>query len=176
MNEYLTIAEYAKIRGISTTAVYKRLKTSLQPFTTVVNGKICLLSTVLEFEKKESCQPVINPLTTVDNPVAGSIEATIETLREQLKEKDKQIERLQEETAELRRAGADKDKFIQEQATRLSVLLEQSQELQRNNQILLGYTASKTQDEETPEPIEPEKPTETDKGLIKKFFNIFKKH
>ena len=38
----------------------------------------------------------------------------------------------------MRQAAAEKDKFIQEQSKQLSLLLEQSQELQRNNQILLG--------------------------------------
>lgn len=166
--DYLTIAEYAQIKGISTAAVYKRLKTSLQPFSTVVNGKMCLLSTVLEDSAESGCQPVVNQLSTVDNPAVGAVEAALAALQKQLQEKDKQIEKLQEEAAEMRRTAAEKDKFIQEQSTRLSVLLEQSQELQRNNQILLGYSASKA----PPEPSEPPTP---ENGFFKKIFRIFKK-
>lgn len=171
MAEYLTVAEYAKIKGISTAAVYKKLNGSLQPFTTVVNGKKCLLSTVLLMEEKESCQPLI----TVDNPSTGAAEAAIKALQEQLAEKDKQIERLQEEAAELRRAGADKDKFIQEQSSKLTLLLEQSQELQRNNQILLGYshTAAKENKEGLVEAEEeqPEQEQKKKTGFWKKIFN-----
>lgn len=170
--DFLTIAEYAKIKGISTAAVYKRLKTSLQPFITIVNGKKCLLSTVLEDSAERGCQPsckpVVNQLSTVDNPAAGAVEAALAALQKQLQEKDKQIEKLQEEAAEMRRTAAEKDKFIQEQSTRLSVLLEQSQELQRNNQILLGYSASKA-------PPEPSEPPTTENGFFKKIFRIFKK-
>ena len=38
-NEYLTIKEYAEIRGVSASAVYKRLSTSLQPYVETVEGK-----------------------------------------------------------------------------------------------------------------------------------------
>ena len=173
--DYLTIAEYAQIKGISTAAVYKRLKTSLQPFSTVVNGKMCLLSTVLEDSAESGCQPGCQPnykpLSTVDNPAAGAVEAALAALQKQLQEKDKQIEKLQEEAAEMRRAAVEKDKFIQEQSTRLSVLLEQSQELQRNNQILLGLTQAKPT-EEQPETAEPDKAGQEKKGFWKRFFKI----
>lgn len=161
MADYLTIAEYAKIKGISTTAVYKKLNGSLKPFTTVVNGKKCLLSTVLSIDDSESCKP----FTTVDNPATGALETAINALRQQLEEKDRQIERLQEESAELRRAGAEKDKFIQEQSAKITLLLEQSQELQRNNQILLGVSQAKdkieivagAESEQDPKPEEKKK-------------------
>ena len=171
MKEYLTIAEYAKIKGISTTAVYKRLKTSLQPFTTVVNGKKCLLSTVLELDEAGGLEPFETKVETVVNPVAGAVDSAIQALQDQLKEKDRQIERLQEESAELRRAGAEKDKFIQEQSAKLSLLLEQSQELQRNNQILLGYSQAKPKEEE-PQAIEPPKEEEVKKGFWRKIFKF----
>ena len=62
----------------------------------------------------------------------------IQSLEKQLAEKDLQIRRLQEEAEDLRRSNAEKDVFIQEQAGKMMVLLEQAQELNRNNQILLG--------------------------------------
>ena len=168
MSKYLTVSEYAKLKGISTTAVYKKLNGSLKPFQTVVNGKKCLLSTVLELDEKEISNQVSNQFETVSNPATTATEKAIQALIEQLQEKDKQIERLQAEMEELRTTGAEKDRFIQEQATKLSLLLEQSQELQRNNQILLGYSQAKPKEEE-PEAIEPKR-EEPKKSIWKRIF------
>lgn len=156
----ISISEYAQARGCSVAAVYKRLDGTLKPFVKVINNKKYLTSDVLDLE---GIQPVEKGLKeglkgfnpglkaqehpgnqeadareqTPPAPAVGVLEA-LEALERQLAEKDKQISRLQEEAAEMRQAAAAKDKFIQEQASRLAVLLEQSQELQRNNQILLG--------------------------------------
>ncbi len=156
----ISISEYAQARGCSVAAVYKRLDGTLKPFVKVINNKKYLTSDVLDLE---GIQPVEKGLKeglkgfnpglkaqehpgnqeadareqTPPVPVVGVLEA-LEALERQLAEKDRQISRLQEEAAEMRQAAAAKDKFIQEQASRLAVLLEQSQELQRNNQILLG--------------------------------------
>ena len=155
----ISISEYAQVRGCSVAAVYKRLDGTLKPFVKVINNKKFLTSDVLELE---GIQPVEKGLKeglkefnpglkaqehpdqeadareqTPPAPAVGVLEA-LEALERQLVEKDRQISRLQEEAAEMRQAAAAKDKFIQEQASRLAVLLEQSQELQRNNQILLG--------------------------------------
>ena len=156
----ISISEYAQARGCSVTAVYKRLDGTLKPFVKVINNKKYLTSDVLDLE---GIQPVEKGLKeglkgfnpglkaqehpgnqeadareqTPPAPAVGVLEA-LEALERQLAEKDRQISRLQEEAAEMRQAAAAKDKFIQEQASRLAVLLEQSQELQRNNQILLG--------------------------------------
>lgn len=152
----ISISEYAQARGCSVAAVYKRLDGTLKPFVKVINNKKYLTSDVLDLE---GIQPVEKGLKgfnpglkaqehpgnqeadareqTPPAPAVGVLEA-LEALERQLAEKDRQISRLQEEAAEMRQAAAAKDKFIQEQASRLAVLLEQSQELQRNNQILLG--------------------------------------
>lgn len=156
----ISISEYAQVRGCSVAAVYKRLDGTLKPFVKVINNKKYLTSDVLDLE---GIQPVEKGLKeglkefnpglkaqehpgnqeadareqTPPAPAVGVLEA-LEALERQLAEKDRQISRLQEEAAEMRQAAAAKDKFIQEQASRLAVLLEQSQELQRNNQILLG--------------------------------------
>ena len=74
MSKYLTVSEYAKLKGISTTAVYKKLNGSLKPFQTVVNGKKCLLSTVLELDEKEVSNQVSNLFETVSNPAATATE------------------------------------------------------------------------------------------------------
>lgn len=149
---FISISEYAKLRGVSVAAVYKRLDGTLKPYTKTINGKKCISKRAFELDGIqqviEGFQPGLNTVETRQAQDKAEEEATapadaallkaLEALQNQLSEKDKQIERLQEETADLRRSAAEKDKFIQEQSNRLSLLLEQSQELQRNNQILLG--------------------------------------
>ncbi|MBR4927438.1 MAG: hypothetical protein IKY98_03830 [Alphaproteobacteria bacterium] len=156
----ISISEYAQVRGCSVAAVYKRLDGTLKPFVKVINNKKYLTSDVLELEGIQPVETGLKPglkgfnpglkaqehpgnqeadarEQTPPAPAVGVLEA-LEALERQLAEKDRQISRLQEEAAEMRQAAAAKDKFIQEQASRLALLLEQSQELQRNNQILLG--------------------------------------
>jgi hypothetical protein len=156
---FITIAEYASRRGVSVAAVYKRLDGTLKKYYKEIDGQKYLSVDVLA---AEGITPGITPVekgfipgyNTQETPDAGKpgesqeapasqeqtppvVLGVLEALEKQLAEKDKQIERLQEEAAELRQEAKEKDKFIREQSSRLSLLLEQSQELQLNNQILL---------------------------------------
>ena len=168
--EYLSIADYAKARGVSVAAVYKRLDGTLKKYVKEIDGQKFLAVEVLA---AEGIKPVEYPLNTgLNSPENGehpgeestgkpasqdtttpAILAALEALERQLSEKDKQISRLQEEAAGLRQEAQAKDKFIQEQASRLTLLLEQSQELQRNNQVLIGLAQGRTpaRPEEVPE-------------------------
>lgn len=168
---YISIADYAKLRGVSVAAVYKRLDGTLKQYYKEIDGKKFLSVEVLAAEGikpvENGIKPGLNTQEAQDTPGAeeakaapGSQDTTpaaflvaLEALERQLSEKDRQISRLQEEAAELRQEAAAKDKFIQEQASRLTLLLEQSQELQRNNQVLLGIAqgAKPAQPEEVPE-------------------------
>lgn len=151
--EYITISDYAKLKGVSTTAIYKRLSTSLKPFLIMVEGKKCLKIEVLE----EDCPNGSQPLETYSYKRVSNVgnhgksqekddfSQILVILQAQLEEKDRQIERLQEEIKELHTLAAEKeksifekDRHIQEQAVKLSELLEQSQELNKNNQILIA--------------------------------------
>lgn len=140
-NEYITIAEYATRRGVSVSAVYKRLGGTLAKYVRIIDGKRYLS---VEALVEEGIKP---PMKKVEEGVEEGVErdeappavlVALEALKQQLHEKDKQIAKLQEEAGELRKSNAQKDVFIQEQAGKLALLLEQSQTLQRNNQILLG--------------------------------------
>lgn len=151
--KYITISDYAKLKGVSTTAVYKRLSTSLKPFLIMVEGKKCLKIEVLEEDRSNGSQ-LLEPysykrVSNVGNNEKGqendNFSQILTVLQTQLEEKDRQIERLQEEIKELHISAAEKeksifekDKHIQEQAAKLSELLEQSQELNKNNQILIA--------------------------------------
>lgn len=171
---FITIAEYAKRRDVSVAAVYKRLDGTLKEYVKEIDGKKFLSVDVLAAEGIKPVEkgfiPGYNTQETTDagNPgenqeAPASQEQTppvflgvLEALERQLAEKDKQIERLQEQAAELRQEAQEKDKFIREQSSRLSLLLEQSQELQRNNQILLRLAqGGKEETEEAQEaPVE----------------------
>lgn len=153
MNEdFISISDYAKLRHVSPAAVYKRLDGTLKPYVKIIGNKKYISRKALEIDGykpvengyQQGLKEVETEAAQDKEPAEAAAQAdtallkALEALQNQLSEKDKQIERLQNEAVELRQAAAEKDKFIQEQSNRLSLLLEQSQELQRNNQILLG--------------------------------------
>lgn len=171
MNEdFISISDYAKLRNVSPAAVYKRLDGTLKPYVKIIGNKKYISRKALEIDGykpvengyQQGLKEVETEAAQDKEPAEAAAQAdtallkALEALQNQLSEKDKQIERLQNEAVELRQAAAEKDKFIQEQSNRLSLLLEQSQELQRNNQILLGAAqgvkARSQEKEETQEP------------------------
>ena len=126
--QYITVAEYAEIKGISKQAVYKQLNNKLNNYVETVEGKKCLKISVLE----ESIQPYS---TEVEQPIQPVWEA-------QLKEKDKTIDSL------LRQIEA-----LQKQNDRLTDLLQNSQMLLAvEKQQLISAQEAKTED--TAEPIQ----------------------
>ena len=155
MSEYISVKDYAMLKGISKSAVYKKLSTTLQPYVEVVEGKKMLkIQCLTESELKRystNSGKVFNPNSTI--------------LEEQLRAKDKQIESLQEQIKELNIAMATKDEHIMKQSTKLTQLIEQSNKLQENNQILIGMVNdTKAIESSTPPPS-----TER-KGFFKRFF------
>lgn len=99
--EYITVAEYAKIKGVSSQAVYKQLNKRLKPFFIMVENQKCLLSTVLdEDETKNSTavqQPFNNHSTEVLNQsLIEMLQKNNEVLQRQLEIKDEQIKQLNE--------------------------------------------------------------------------------
>ena len=49
--ELITVAEYAKARGVTTAAVYKRLDKGLKPWVKVINGKKYMVGFTPEYIK-----------------------------------------------------------------------------------------------------------------------------
>ena len=129
--EYLTIKEYADIRGVSTTSVYKRLDTTLKDYFIIVEGKKMLKSKVLADEGLEGLD------TNVENDFNKPF-TTASLAEKQLEIKDKQIEELTEQIKALQEDNRKKDSFIQEQSKKITELLEQSHILLQNNQLLLA--------------------------------------
>ena len=137
--EFLTIKEYAEIKGVSLSAVYKRLSTSLQPYVEEVEGKKMLKYQVI---LDEGLKGVEEFYSTVESSSSDTnYDKIIQLFTTQLKEKDKQIERLQEELQRAAASADQKDKYIQEQGRRLTELLEQANKLQENNQVLIGLAS-----------------------------------
>ena len=159
----ITIAEYARIRGCSTAAVYKRLDTTLKPYTKVVDKKTYLsrqvlidegLTTVDSPEEKEPLKKepveitIDNGLKPGQEPESPALLETIKILEKQLEAKDKEIERLHQESEELKRQLNDAVRHNQEHTDKLTELLAQSQELNRNNQLLIAQARQPLQLEE----------------------------
>ena len=111
--EFISISEYAEIKGISKQAVYKQLNTKLKKYSIEVDGKKYLSIVALEeneFNSVEQNESTFNQQFNSDFQLI---------LEEQLAKKDEQIESLMRQIENL-----------QEQNKTLSDLL-------RNSQVLL---------------------------------------
>lgn len=136
--EYITVAEYAEARGVSTAAVYKRLENTLAPWYRVVDGKKLLLSSVLKEERSnrynngliKSFEIQPNHTTTVES---GEDSELIKELRAQ-------ISRQQAEADALRAAIQEKDKTISDFAARFAELAARNAELANQAQQLHAAT------------------------------------
>ena len=90
--ELYTVAEFAKIAGVSKQAVYSRLDKGLKQFVQKVDGQKMLKKEALQlYDKQKVEQSNSSNLSTLD-----LLSKTIESLQRQLEEKDKRIERLTE--------------------------------------------------------------------------------
>lgn len=99
MSEYISIKEFAERAGVSTQAIYQRLAKDLQPYLQVEKGKKRLNIEALRlFNDKELKQVDCKENTNLQSEF---LIKTLEVLREQLAEKDKQLEAAAAEKAEL---------------------------------------------------------------------------
>lgn len=143
INHYLTINEFAKLANVSRQAVYKRVDKDLTTYCKVIDNKKMLSKEALQLFVSTDCKGSVNEFTkncqSVEQPINNGLQSTLDTLNstiellkdhlenqyEQLKSKDKQISDLQE------------------QIKTLSQLLQQSNELNKNNQVLLAQINQK---------------------------------
>lgn len=166
----LSVSEFAETTGTSKQAVYQKMKTSLKEFVIEENGMKYIDEKALDLP---SFKGVVQPCSTLNKGVETE-------LKRELSEKTDLIKFLQSQIEELQKANREKDEHIREQSKKLAVLLEQSQELQRNNQLLLGMASQTGEPEEpaetiiqtvenVPEPKRTEEPEKGLKGLFKRF-------
>lgn len=127
MNEYIPIKEFAIRAGVSTQAIYQRLTKDLQSYFKVIDNKKCLNTSALKlFILKPIDKQTQDTLQEVDNSLVSTLQGALKVLTAQLEVKDKQLEV--------------KDVQISE----LNERLKEAQELNRNNQILLGSEQTRT--------------------------------
>lgn len=123
--EFLSVAEFSALEGISKQRVYQRLNKDLKPFVQVVENKTIISIKALSEKGLKALEQDFNK---VEQPLEQDSNNPLQPFFEkQIEEKDKQIEKLFEMIAE-------KDKQIEN----LQELLSQSQKLQAiEKQILI---------------------------------------
>ena len=122
--QYLSVSEYAEIKGISKQAVYKQLNNKLKNFVVEVENQKYIDRAALTEEQKQKVEQLFNPkVEQIEQPFNPKFQPLLE---KQIEEKDKQIERLFQQIEE-------KDKQIET----LQNLLNQSQQLQAIDRKLL---------------------------------------
>lgn len=172
--QYITVKEFAERAGVSIQSVYKRLNqpdNNLVNYCKLIDNKKMLNIQALqdiyniEVEKPvNQIQPeVVQPINQIDKPIKpdNSTEKLIELLEKQLEDKDRQIQRLQEEHE------ADRKK-IDELDKRLFTLLDQEQKLR----AMALVDQQETSKEADPEPDQ--QPEQAHKSIwerLKEFFN-----
>lgn len=147
--EYITVSEYAEIKGISQQAVYKQLKNKLKPFLIIVESKKCLKIEVLNEVEKQNLNQVKQPK---EQPFNNQFQPV---LMAELEEKNKTIESL------LRQVES-----LTEQNSKLTELLHNSQYLLAAEQ---KHKLSIEQETTATAPAETEQPTEKKKGFLSLF-------
>ena len=158
--DYLTIKEYAQIREVSVSSVYKRLNTTLQQYLREVENRKVLDIKVLEDEG-------LTPSNEkVEETSSTPLQPNLSIIEKELDIKNKQIEKLTDQIEKLQEDNRKKDEFIQEQSRKLTELLEQSNILVQNNQILLAQQNDQEQKDIIPEAEEIEESAVSDEAEI----------
>lgn len=147
--EYITIAEYANIKGVSKQAVYKQLNNKFKEFLKVVDGKKCLDISILTEIEQQKVNQVEQPLKQVEQPLNNPFQPLLE---KQIEEKDKTIQSLLRQIENL-----------QEQNSRLTELL-------HNSQYLLAAEQRKALEAEKQPPQDIEEQPQETKTEKKGFF------
>lgn len=147
-NEYLSVSQYAELKGISKQAVYKQLNNKLKPFLIVVDGKKYIDKAVLT----EGDNPQLNnQQPPVEQPVEQHATNQIQLLLEQqLAEKDttiqsllRQIENLQEQNSKLTDLLHNSQVLL---AVEKKVYLEQENETTKEKKGIFGIFRKKAKE------------------------------
>ena len=113
--DYITVSQYAEIKGISKQAVYKQLNNHLKNSLIMIDNRKCLKIGVLTEVERQGLNQVEQPLNQVEQPLNNPFQPLFE---KELEEKNKTIESLLRQIENL-----------QEQNGRLTELLSNSQYL-----------------------------------------------
>lgn len=98
VKEWLTISEAAAETGITPQAIYKRLKTTLNPYYKEQDGRKLLHRDAIDIIKSGTAEPQAQKVEAVFNmEMLHLLRQDIETIKEQLTQKDRQINLLMDE-------------------------------------------------------------------------------
>lgn len=146
-NYYITIKELAEYRGVSVQSIYKLLSTSLNQYSTLVeNKKMIDISVFKEYYKVDLPDDILNQINLKFSKVENEIKPDTTNLNHDFNDTEivsllkDQLQDCREQIAFLKDQIAEKDKQI----NTLHSLLNASEELQRNNQILLLHSNQKS--------------------------------
>lgn len=181
-NDYISVKEYAQLKGVSPQSVYKQLSTKLATYVVMVENRKMLKKEVLETLNLKGVEKELNQ---VDNQVDNSVDNQVEKLSTSFNSEEliRINQRNEKIIDELRAQIEEKDKQIKEQSQhiielsdRVATLFENSQKIEFSYQLLLN---EKNQDNDIEneeisaraideaEEIKPEK-----KGFFRRLFNI----
>ncbi|MBR5951395.1 MAG: hypothetical protein IKZ87_08190 [Actinomycetaceae bacterium] len=121
---FYSVKEFAELTGLSTQAVYKRLATSLQPFSKKVGNRRMISEQALRLFSSKNVTNVFGGF------LEGSDKETLMILREQLTAKDKQLAAKDRQIEELNKRLAEAQSMAQSVAQANAVLASQAQQLQ----------------------------------------------
>ena len=146
--EYLTVAEYAEIVGITPQAVYQKLNKSLAPFCKEIKGKKYILSSVFQEyhteeetktfkgvstsnlkEIKEVSSDLNKDIKDNSSSLNQDISTILKVFQDQLKEKDDQIKTLLALNQDLQQTIKEKDEQLNESRQQIAGLFRGEQEL-----------------------------------------------
>ena len=175
--EYLNIADFAEIAGVSKQAVYKRLDKDLAPFCKIVDGKKVISAAAAE---------LFNPVTVNGQEQKKDFERTnkdsFNYLLLQLSEKDKIIEEQRITIKEQQEQIKQLQDHIITQSTATTEILKKQSQLQENFQILLArqqtaieshasVSTASTVEQPVEQPVESTAEQPGKKSWFSKFFN-----
>lgn len=139
--KYISVAEFAKLKGVSKQAIYKKLNNTLNPYVVKVEGRTMLDADALEIG---DFQPTVKQQNQPNQPYQPLNSSTVENeLRKQLEEHRETIDRQRREIDELRLKLEHKEEQIEGMTARLLSMAEYQQELIKNSQILVAQAQQK---------------------------------
>lgn len=181
--EYLTIREVAELASVSYNAIYKRLNSTLKEYVVVVKGHKMLKFEVLEHlgVKENSTVKVEESSTVEENSTPNSTpnsthsseekeeisqinqwqQGIIDDLRQQLKDKDIQIQKQNDQIVDL--------------SNKMAELFHNNQQLQLNYQLLIGSSTAQQNEGETEQSAPEQKEVieeEPKKSFFKRLFGL----
>lgn len=131
-NEYLTVNEVADILNITKQAVYQRIKTDLSKYVINIENKIKLLN-----------KDILNEFNKNNKELESS--SWIKVLEEKLNSKDELINNLKEQVNLFNKILTEQTEERRETNYKLIKLIEQNNELNKNNQILISQLQPQVQ-------------------------------